>query len=785
MLALPLAAQEPLPNLDEVPFPQVTVADPFFAPRRATNSAVTLRQALRLLEENGTLANFDLAAQGRRAGFKGYVYQDSDAYKAIEACAYGLAERADPGLDKQLDAIIARIAKAQQENGYLNTSYQINEPVGKRFTNLRDDQELYCAGHLFEAAVVHYLATDKRTLLNVAIRFADLLVATFGDGDGKRQGYCGYPEVELALVKLARATGTRSYVDLAHHFVRQRGSKFFATEHGTKLEDYDGSYWLDQVKLQDLTGMTGHAVRAAYLMSGAVDVAAITGDAELLKAARRVWRNTTSKNIFVTGGIGPSAANEGFTRDYDLPTYTAYQESCASIGTAMWAHRLNLLTGEAQYADAVETALYNAIPAGVQLDGTRFFYVNPLASRGGHHRTSWFGSACCPPNLARTFASVGSYAYATGTDSLYVNLFVQGKVRAAIGKEAMSLSVITDYPLDGTIELKVTEAPKSPVALHVRVPGWCTQVSILLNGEPVTLPADIRGNYCVLRRQWQAEDSVLLVYDMPVRTVEPDPRAEPLRGMVAFARGPMIYCAEQVDHDVPIDQIIAPPGTTLQPELRSNVLGGAMVLIGEMLDTGERRFTDKSLYRSQPNVKPVQVTLMPYALWDNRAPGAMSVWFAQAPRPPAVGGPEQIAKVQMSFQYGTCDPDGVRDGEEPRRSNDIPLRSCHWWNHLGGTEWIQYVWEQPQSLMGCRIFWFDDTGRGACRLPKSARLLWRDGNEWKPVQLEGELPIALDRWCEVRFAPVATTALRLEVDQQEGWASGVLEWRLQPAEDDR
>lgn len=765
-----------------VPFPQVRIEDRFFAPRRATNQRVTLRHALQQLEQTGTLANFDLAAAGRRDGFRGYVFQDSDAYKALEAVAYALAEQRDPELEASFDAVVARIAKAQRPDGYLNSWYAVNAP-DKRFTNLRDDHELYCAGHLFEAAVAHFQATGKKSLLDVATRYADLLVATFGSGPGQHPGYCGHPEIELALVKLAAVTGRQSYFDLARHFVLARGQRFFAREHRQDEARYDGTYWLDHCTVQQLPALAGHAVRAAYLLSGVVDVAAATGDAGLRSAALRIWRNTLGKNAFVTGGIGPSASNEGFTVDYDLPTFSAYQESCASIAIAMWAQRMNLLTGDGHYADALETALYNAIPAGVQLDGTKFFYTNPLASRGSHHRREWFGCACCPPNLARTFAALGSYLYAADEHGLTVNLYVQGSVRARLGADALDLQVTTDMPWDGRVALRITAAPARPVALRLRQPAW-SPLSIRRGGKAVDAP--LQQGYRVLQDTWQPGTELELQLDLAVRALEADPRAEALRGHVAFARGPIVYCAEQQDHDVPVERLLAPPGTRFVPEARADLLAGVTVLRGELLDGGDRVWHADALYRAQPEPRRVPATLVPYAVWDNRRPGAMATWLPQAPRLPRLVGPEHTAAIELSFRNWNCDPEGLRDGEEPRRSGDTPPRNCHFWDHKGGTEWLQYGWDQEQALAGCRIYWFDDTGHGSCRLPSAARLSWRDGDTWRPVALQGaaSIPIAKDRWCEVQFAPVRTRALRLEVDQQQGWSSGVLEWRLVAASDD-
>lgn len=768
-----LPGQRPEP-LTAVPFSDVRVDDAFFAPRRATNAQVTLFHALEQLEQTGTLGNFDLAAAGRHDGHRGFVFQDSDAFRALEAVAYALAVEHDPVLDEKFDAAVARIAKAQQADGYLNTAYTV--PTGRtRFSNLRDDHELYCAGHLFEAAVAHFQATGKRSLLDVAVRYADLLVRTFGSGDGKRPGYGGHPEIELALVKLAAVTGERAYFDLARHFVTARGGRFFATEHGDDPRTWDGSYWLDHDPIVRMDRITGHAVRAAYLMAGATDVAANTGDEPLLAAVQRIWRNTIARNVFVTGGIGPSAANEGFTTDHDLPTFTAYQESCASIALVLWARRLALVTRRAEFADAVETALYNSIPAGVQLDGRRFFYVNPLASLGDHHRREWFGCACCPPNLARTFAALPGYVAATSVDGLWLDLYMRGEVRARIGGEAFTVAVDGDYPWQGEVSLRVVAAPTKPVTLNLRIPGWCQGATVRVGAEPER-PAD--AGRTTLLRQWQVGDSVQLVLPMPVRTLVADPRAAALRGRVAFARGPIVYCIEQVDQSVPVAELVAAPGTTLRAQARPDLLGGVTVLTGTMHHTVAADWTGDSLYRPAPPATRVEVVMVPYAVWDNRAAGGMAVWLPQAPPAGPVLGVERTATVSVSFLAKGSEPASLREGDEPARSTDATPRTMHFRGHTGGSEWVQYEWPTPQPFGSCEVFWREDASRGIA-LPTAARLCWRDGDRWVPVTSHDGRPLAVarDRWCRQEFLPVKTTALRLEIDQPAAAATGLQRWR--------
>lgn len=780
----------PLAHLKEVPFTQVRIADNFWSPRREVNRTVSLQHALRMLDETGAIANFDVAARKERTGFKGLVFTDSDLYKTLESVAYSLATDPDPLLDAQLDAIIARMAAAQMPDGYLNTWYQINAP-DKRFSNLRDHHELYCAGHLFEAAVAHHQATGKRNLLDIAVKYADCIDRTFGPPP-KRMGYCGHPEIELALVKLSRATGNPRYFDLAKFFLDSRGSHFFAVEHGTPSETYDGEYWQDNCPIREHEKVVGHAVRAGYLMCAATEIGAQTNDAGMLAMVDRVWRNTTERNMYVTGGIGPSAHNEGFTFDYDLPNRSAYQETCASVAMAMWNHRLNLAYGDAKYADLMELALYNGVLDGVSLDGKSFFYVNPLESTGTHHRSAWYACACCPPNVTRTLAALGNYAHAVSDDALWVNLYVQGGVTAKIGDHEVKIDVKTDYPWDGRVEL--TFEGDTDCALRLRVPSWCAGESLAINGIGVGNPKSDRGYLVIDRRKWTAGDSVRLDLPMPARRIEANPNVEADRGLLALARGPLIYCIEGSDIDIPTESFWSfaiAPGARIEPVKRSEFFGGITVLTGEAIVAGESQWPRaRDLYRTAAPSKSVRFTAIPYAYWDNRGPAPMRVWMPTTPAPPRIVGPESNAKITLSWISDICYPDGVHDGIEPKNSADHPGNLCHWWPHKGGNEWVQYEWTQPQTFSGARVYWFDDTGKGECRLPKSWRLMKRasasDGRpgEWTPIALDGEFPIALDRWCEVKFVqPVKTAALRLEFQMQDGWSVGIHEWKVVASDD--
>ncbi len=765
-------------KLQAVPFNQVEIQDRFWSPKQETNRVASIAVNLEMLEKAGNIKNFELAAARKRDGYSGPVFMDSDLYKGLEAAAYSLTTHPDPVLEQKLDEIIAKIAAAQEPDGYLNTHFQVVAP-DKKWTNLRDWHELYCAGHLFEGAVAHFQATGKRNFLEVAVKLANKIDAVFGEGPGKRMGYPGHPETELALVKLWRVTGEARYFNLARFFVENRGRRFFAEEHNTPLDRYDGSYWQDDVPIYDHKNIKGHAVRAAYLLSGSVDVAAETDDARLLQMVDRVWRNTALKNVYITGGIGPSSHNEGFTVDYDLPNATAYQETCASVAMALWNHRLALLYGDSKYADLMERALYNGVLAGVSRDGRRFFYVNPLASEGNHHRSEWFGCACCPPNVARTLASIGGYAYAASADALWVNLYVQGSVQAQVGGGDVKLRVATDYPWDGRVELRPDVERPTRFALRLRIPGWCASATVEVNGRKVT-PARERG-YLVIDREWRRRDRVALGLAMPVERVVAHPKVKENTGLVALQRGPLVYCLEAVDHAEPIESLALPPGAALTAA-KVDLLGGLTVIQGTADATPTVEWKNR-LYQSAPALRKVALTAIPYYAWDNRQAGPMRVWLPQVTAPPPAGGPEIEARLSLSFKSGNAQPQGIHDGIEPKSSGEQPAALCHWWPHKGTEEWVQYTWSKPLSVRGVEAYWFDDTGRGECRLPQSWRLDFLDGAEWKAVRSHTDAPVELDRWCRIEFEPVTTTALRLTVKLKEGWAAGIHEWRVLENED--
>ena len=456
--------------------------------------------------------------------------------------------------------------------------------------------------------------------------------------------------------------------------MENRGQQYFAREHQTPLDQYDGTYWLDDVPIYDHKKIKGHAVRAAYLLSGTTDVAAETRDPALLNMLDRVWRNTTERNMYLTGGIGPSAQNEGFTVDYDLPNLTAYQETCASVALAQWNHRLALLYGDARYADVFERALYNGSLAGVALDGTHFFYVNPLASAGNHHRSGWFDCACCPPNEARTLASLGGYAYAVSDDAFWVNLYIQGTATTTLCGQDVTFDVQTDYPWNGKVKLKVQMKNPSKFELRLRVPAWCRGANVSINKRKLPAPATERG-YLVLDRTWRSGDVVEIDLPMPVERVAANPHVKADLNQLAIQRGPLVYCLEACDQTAPLDSLYLPANAQLKTEKRDHLLGGVVAITGSAFTTAELDWK-RDLYASA--VVPARHCLHGHSLLrlgqpPTRRHESLASRCASGTRG---AGLAQRAGVGLSFTSANCQPWGINDGLEPRPAMIIPMRSA-------------------------------------------------------------------------------------------------------------
>ncbi len=634
--------------LDPIPLSDSKITGGFWKARQDVKRDVSIPATYTQLANTGRIDAFKLDWKPGMPNLP-HVFWDSDVAKWVETVAYSLVTRPDPALANQLDTLVASIVAAQQPDGYLNTHFTVVEPH-MRFKNLRDLHEMYCAGHLMEAAVAHFQATGKRDFLDAMARYADLLDKTFGPAaQGKIPGYCGHPEVELALVKLYKVTGNKNYLALSKFFIDERGQAPFyydteAQQRGEAprpLEPIERvfarrEYYQAHAPIVDTEEIVGHAVRAQYLYSGAADVARETNDAELLNALRAIWDNATLKKMYVTGGMGARPEGESFGKDYELPNETAYAETCAAIALFLWGHRMLNIDADAKYADVMERALYNSIISGVSLSGDKFFYVNPLAAnlngKRTLERTTWFGCSCCPNNLTRVELSLGQYIYSTSKDALHVHLFVEGEARARVGGQVVAIKQKTIYPWDGKVEVSLAIAKEAEFAVKVRMPGWCKSVAIGVNGaEMDAARIPLEKGYMVLSGAWNDGDVIEMVFDMPVEPIHAHPAVEADSCRVVLQRGPVVYCLEEVDNGPGLDSIVLPQKTKLLPAFEPGLLGGIVTIAGEALKQ-ESTGWDGKLYATRgTKMQKVPVKAVPYFAWGNRKPRQeMIVWIREA-----------------------------------------------------------------------------------------------------------------------------------------------------------
>lgn len=567
------------------------------------------------------------------------MFWDSDLAKSIETIAYALYRQPDAGLEARADEIIDMYGRLQDSDGYLNAWFQRIQP-GRRWTNLRDHHELYCAGHLIEAAVAYFQATGKRKLLDIMCRFADYMITVFGHGEGQIPGYCGHQEIELALVKLARVTGERKYLDLSKYFIDERGREpnFFIEEairDGRAPAEYiqkNNEYSQSHQPVREQKKVVGHAVRAMYMYSGMADLATEYEDDTLTDALETLWDDVTTKQMYVTGGIGPSASNEGFTDYYDLPNDTAYAEACASVALVFWASRMLGRGPNRRFADIMEQALYNGALSGLSLDGKTFFYDNPLESTGKHHRWKWHHCPCCPPNIARLVASIGSYMYAVADEEVAVHLYGQNTARLTVAGKDVELRQETAYPWEGVVSITVDIAEPQRFVMWLRIPEWAAGARLSVNGETVEISACLKDGYARLDRTWNSGDRILLDLPMALRPQYANPKVRQDAGRVALMRGPLVYCAEEVDNGADLNAYVVSPSVSEVDSQRVAELGGAVAVDIEVAKDDINGW-GAALYRSRPAERvPARLRLVPYHLWDNRDPGAMLVWLQAGDR---------------------------------------------------------------------------------------------------------------------------------------------------------
>lgn len=635
-----------------IPLKDIRIESGFWAERQATNRDRTIPAIYHQLEFTGRLDAWRLDWKPGQP--KPHIFWDSDAGKWIEAVGYSLASYPNPEFESQVDAVVDLIVKAQQPDGYLNIYFTSVEP-GNRWRNLRDWHELYDAGHLIEGAVAYFRATGKRKLLDVVCRYADHIDTNFGPNKGQKHGYCGHPEIELALVKLYQVTGEARYLNLSKYFIDERGKQphYFDLEAQERGDD-PANFWAKtyrycqaDVPIREQTVATGHAVRACYLYSGVADIAAETHDDSLLRVCREVWEEMTHHQMYITGGLGQAHSNEGFTFGYDFPNEEAYAETCASISSVFWSQRMFQLDPDSRYIDVMEQTLYNGVLSGVSFEGSHFFYANPLAAYpninpfpaassvltdGYYRRSEWFDCACCPPNLARLVASIGQYFYSTNQDTVYSHLYNQNRAYFNLGGNTVQIEQQTDYPWDGEINFTFQVERPTNFTLALRIPGWSRDFRISVNGAAQDSAPN--NGYVSLRRTWLTGDEVTLSLPMRVERMVAHSAIRQDAGNVALQRGPVVYCLEEVDNGDRLANLVLPRDASLDAKFDPALFGGVAIIEGDAVREEPTNWARTSLY-SPESIREVKQTLtrfkaIPYCFWANREPGEMRVWIRKS-----------------------------------------------------------------------------------------------------------------------------------------------------------
>lgn len=772
--------------IQPVPFTKVHVTEGFWFDRMETNRTVTIPYSIKLLEETGRMKNFEIAAKRATGDFcSPYYFDDSDAYKVIEAASYSLMLKPDAELSAKLDKMIEVIGAAQEQDGYLYTPRTIGtkkfEKVtgDKRWLNEEGSHELYTVGHMYEAAVAHYLATGKKNFLDIALKSAELVNSVFGPG--KLQLPSGHQEIEIGLVKLYRLTGEEKYLKLAKFFLDMRGKYV----NGRKSW---GEYNQDHKPVVKQDEAVGHAVRAAYMYSGMADVAALTGDKSYINALDKIWNNVVNKKIYLTGGIGASGSWEGFGPNYELPNASAYNETCASIANVMWNHRMFLQKGDSKYFDVLERTLYNALLSGIGMSGDLFFYPNVLESFGTHERSKWFSCACCPPNVARLIASIGNYVYASKENQIYANLYTGNKSEVMLKDGLVTLQQETNYPWSGNIKITVTpQSENQNFVLKLRIPGWAQnkampgelytfadyqkeKVFLTVNGK--LTPLNLDKGFASIKRKWNANDVVELSLPMEIRRIAANEKVEADKERLAIQRGPLVYAAEWKDNkDGFVRNILLPETASLSTKFEKELLNGVQTISGKAF--GYKADDKNNLVKTEQDFVAI-----PYYSWAHRGKGEMSVWIAKEEstvRP--LAGKSLLTDAKITVSHGK-NAEIIKDQMQPKNSNDHSLPYFHWWPSKGEKEWIQIDFENPTEVSGVSAYWFDDTNEGECRVPESWKVFYmEEAGKWRAVYPTIEKPygVAKDKYNLVEFETVKTKAVKIEIQSQKEFAGGIHE----------
>lgn len=633
-----------------IPLTEVKITDSFWSGRMELIAKEIIPYQWEVLNDNlpgvepsHAVENFRIAAGKSQGEFQGMVFQDSDVAKWVEAASYSLNNYPNPKLETIIDELIDLMAEAQQPDGYLNTYYTVAEPNG-RWSNFSFGHELYCAGHLIEAAVAYYQATGKKKLLEVICRYADYINSSIGPEEGKLKVYSGHEEIELALIKLYRVTGEQRYLKLAEYFIDERGKQpsflvqepTFGNKEKTKWFELD--YHQAHRPVREQNKADGHSVRAMYLYTAMADLAIETGDETLIEALNKLWENVIKQRMYITGSLGSQGNAERFTFDYDLPNDTAYNETCASIGLIFWAHRMLLLKPDRCYGDVMERALYNGVISGISWDGKRYFYVNPLEvypdavlnrydlQHVKIERQQWFGCACCPPNIARLISSLGQYIYTQSGDTIFTHLFIDSTVNVILDGQRVLLRQNSKYPWDGKIQFSIGIDKPKEFKLAFRIPGWCRNYSMKINDQTTT-EFTICNGYLIINKVWRQDDRIEFELDMPVDLIQANPRVREDMGKLAIQRGPIVYCLEEIDNGSRLWNIVLGTDAKLKTEFAEDLFGGILIITGE---ANRIEPEDDELYRPVCDKRRhVKIKAIPYGLWGNRGPGEMLVWLSR------------------------------------------------------------------------------------------------------------------------------------------------------------
>ena len=619
-----------------LPLQKVEIRDQFWKPKININREHTIPFQYKQCLETGRVDALKLKEDGPVP----HPFWDSDIAKWIEAGSYSLAKHYDSKLDQLIDDVIDLLGSAQQPDGYLNSYITLVCPQ-RRWKDLRDSHELYCAGHLIEAGVAHFNATKKRSLLDIVCKYADYIDTVFGSAPSKLKGYCGHEEIELALIKLYRVTENEKYLKLSQYFIDERGKEphYFDEEQKhikgyfddlfrtfSNLKEYNQSH--KPVREQDK--VVGHSVRAMYLYSAMADLALELDDHQLKTACEKLWQNLNGRNMYITGGIGSEEKHEGFTFDYDLPNETSYAETCAAIGLVFWNHRMLQLDCNGRYADLMERALYNGVLSGISLDGRKYFYHNPLASLGDVHRKEWFGVSCCPPNISRLLSSLGEYIYSHDSNTINVHLYIEGSGTFNLhNNQKLILHQKSNYPWEENIDLTVELDQQTEFKLKLRVPGWCRDAKLSINGEPFNIQNQLEKGYVVIDRKWSNHDKISLILPMPVERMYSHPAVRQNVNHVSIQRGPIVYCIEGTDNENNLHDIILPSNTVLHAQYDEQLLGGIVKITGKAVLLESESWGDTLYQSSAPEEKMIELVAVPYYAWDNREPGPMRVWIPE------------------------------------------------------------------------------------------------------------------------------------------------------------